>query len=65
MGDADGGLWHTKPTRDERFERFIGAAGLGKRADPRPPHAFARMILDAEDFIAGRFWCRSALPPRL
>ena len=53
MGDADGGLRHTKPQRDERSERFIGAAGLGKRADPRFQHA--RMILDANDLVVGRF----------
>jgi hypothetical protein len=55
MGDADGGFRHTKPLRDERFERFIGPAALGKRADARLQHVLAGMILDAEDFIAGSF----------
>jgi hypothetical protein len=55
MSDADGGLRNAEPACDECFKRFIGAASFRESVHARLQHALARMIFDADDFIAGIF----------
>ena len=56
MGDADRGRRHAEPARDQSLERSIGTASLRDRTHARLQHAFAAMILDPDDLIAGGLW---------